>query len=83
MGQNHIIQSVFYIKVLSIRCNLLNPVVKVKNRMVLSVLVVYPHDRMADGELGLAATQHHASVTSHIANLGEEDPNQNSEDGFY
>lgn len=51
--------------------------------MVVSVPVVYPHDRVADGELGLAATQDHASVTSHIANLEEEDPNQNSEDGFY
>ena len=36
-------------------CNLLNTILKVKERMVLSVLVVYPLDSVAAWELPLAS----------------------------
>ena len=46
---------------LNVSCNLLNTALKVENRMygyriVISVLVVYPCDHMADWEVWLAAT---------------------------
>ena len=54
--QYHLTQSLFYIKVLNVSCNLLNTVLDWKPewlcgwRMVLSVLVVFAHDQMADWE---------------------------------
>lgn len=52
---------------LSISCNLLNAVLKVKNRMLLSVLVFYPRDYVADREMRLATTsQHHKRVSYYI-----------------
>ena len=53
VGQNHLIQSIFYKKVVDSACNLL----KVKteqlsgSRMVVNVLFVSPRDHLADGEL--------------------------------
>ena len=65
-------QSLFYNKVLNISCNLLNSALKVKNTMILSVLVVYPHNQVVFG----GATAHcrcHASQEStvqHIDSMG-------------
>lgn len=50
----------YCIIVLSISCSLSNTILKVKNRMVVSVSVVYIRDGVAAGFLGLpAAGQHH------------------------
>ena len=53
VGQNHLMQSLFYNKVLNISCNLFNIVLKVKTSGFmgtkwLSVSVFYPRDRVAD-----------------------------------
>ena len=53
VGQNHPTQSLFHNKVLNTSWNVLNTVLKVQNRMVFSVLVVYPRERITDWELGL------------------------------
>lgn len=45
--------------------NLLNTVLKVKNRMVVNVSVVYPHDHMAAWELQLVATIQHCDREVH------------------
>ena len=42
---------------MNISCDLLNTVLKVKNRMVVRVSVVYPCDCMADQELLCPASQ--------------------------
>ena len=60
VGQNHLTQWLFYNKVLNNSYNLLNPVLKVKNRMAGCVqndcnhTVVDPPHSMADWELLLA-----------------------------
>ena len=56
---NHLTQSLFYSKELNSFCYLSNTALKVKNKMAMSVWVVYPQDHVADRELWLtAATQH-------------------------
>ena len=52
VGQNHLTQSLFYKKVLTISCNLLSTVLKVRDRMVVSVSIVCPCDGGADWGLG-------------------------------
>ena len=49
-------QSLFYNKVLNISCNLLSTVLKVRNRMVVSVSIDYTGDCVADWELWLSGT---------------------------
>lgn len=68
--KNHLTESLFYNKVSNVLCNLVNTVLKVKNRVVVwyrmfvNVLVVFPCDHVADWELGLPATaQHHDSIS--------------------
>ena len=52
-------QSLFYNKMLTISCNLLNTMMKVKSSMVVNVSVVYP-ECVTDWELWLTAmAQHH------------------------
>lgn len=57
VGQNHLTQWLFYNKVLNSSCNLLNPVLKVRNRMVVwvqndcNLIFVDPPHSMADWEL--------------------------------
>lgn len=52
---------------LNISCNVLNTILKVKNRMLLSISAVYPHDCVADWKLGPFTTQQecitHVSLT--------------------
>ena len=61
--KNHLIQSLFYNKVLNIACNLSSAVLKVKNRMVVwvqngcvCILVVDLHDCVSDWELRLTGS---------------------------
>ena len=62
-------------------CSLLNTVLKVKNRMVVSVPAVYPSAQAADWAQHTAAAQHHESIVQHIASLGK-DGNSNFEVWF-
>ena len=50
--------SLFHNEVLNISCNLLNIELDVKDRMVVSVSVVYSCDRVADWELWFPTTAH-------------------------
>ena len=46
----------------------MNTVLRVKNRMVISLLLVYPGDRVIDWELRLpAAAQHHERVLYRVS----------------
>ena len=77
-------QSLFYNKVLNISCNLLNTVLVEKNRIVVSLSVVYPRDHVADWELWLAASaQHHKRVLHCILLAQEKIKIQNSKYSFY
>lgn len=68
VGQNNFTRSLYYNEVLTISYNVLNSILKVKNGVVISVLVIYPHDLMADLQLWLTApVQHHQSITLDIA----------------
>lgn len=52
--------------------------------MVLSVLVVDTHDRVAEGELPLSATaQYHESLVPLITSLGEEQNSKFTKYGSY
>ena len=76
-------QSLFYNEMLSILCNSLNTVLKVKNRMVINVLIVHPRDHMADWQLQPTATgQHHERVSDHILLAQEKIKIQNLSYGF-
>ena len=60
VGQNYLTKGLLYNIVLNILCNLLNTVLKVKNRIVAWVqnggsVLFSPPDRMADWELWLTA----------------------------
>ena len=78
-------QSLFYIIVLSISCNLLNTVLKVRNRMVVRVSVVNPRDGVANWELWLApAVQHHKRILYYMSLVwGGKIQIQESKCGFY
>ena len=66
------------------KCNLLNTVVKMKNIILISLSVVYPHDCVADCELWLpAATQHHGRVLHHMLLTQEKIKHQNLKYGFF
>ena len=53
-------------------------------RMVVSVLVVYPHDYVADWELWVAtAAQNHKGLSYHILSAWEKIKIQNLKYGFY
>lgn len=62
LGQDHLMQTMWYS---SVHCNLLSTVLKVKTRMaygcrgVVSVLVIFPLECVADWELRLSATAQH------------------------
>lgn len=57
---------------MNISYNLLDTVLKVKNRMVISVLVIHSHDLVADWEHRFTATaQHHGSTVLHDASPGK------------
>lgn len=51
VGKNDLTQNLFCNKVLIISCNLLNTTLKVQNRMVVSLSVIYALDGAADWEL--------------------------------
>lgn len=73
--QNHLTQIRFYYRLLSISCELWNTALKVRNRMIESISVIYPWDHVADWELRLTATaQNHQRVSSpmHIASSGKD-----------
>lgn len=60
---------------MSISWDLLNTVLKVKNRMVTRVLVVYPCDHMAGwltGNCSLLPEHHENDTVQHIASPGED-----------
>lgn len=73
VGPSYLAHSRFYNEVLNILCSLLNNILKVKNRVVVSVLVVSPRDRGADWEPQLTAAAHHhkKSLLVRIASLGK------------
>ena len=54
---------------LNISCNLLTTILKVRNRMVVDVLIVYPHDDMADWELWVVALPSITSIISYVTSL--------------
>lgn len=80
-GQSQRKQSLFFNKILNISCNVSNSVLKMRNRMVLwvlSVLVVNPHDSVADWELWRLPLP--SNTQEHIASQGKD---QNSKKSFY
>ena len=54
---------------LNISCNLLSTILKVRNRMVVDVLIVYPHDDMADWEPWGVALPSITSIISYVTSL--------------
>ena len=87
-GQNHLTQRLFYSKMLTISCNLLTTVLKVKIRMVVwvqmvvSVSIVDPHGHEADWELPhYPASQER--VSDHILLAREKTQMQISKYAFY
>ena len=74
VGQNYLTQKLFYNKVLNISLSFLQSEKQWLNgcRMVLSVLVVYSSDCVADWELWLAATAQHHERVSYCILLAQE-----------
>lgn len=87
-GQNHVIQSLFYNKVLTISCNLLNTVLIVENGMAIwewravSISVVYPPNHMAD-RCHCCSDPAQESGSDHTLLAQEKIKIQNSKCGFY
>ena len=73
VGPSYLAHSQLYNKVLNILCSLLNNRLKVKNRVIVSVLVVSLRDRGADWEPQLTAASHHhkKSLLVRITSLGK------------
>lgn len=84
MGENPLTQSLFYNKVLNSSCNIVNPVLKLKNQNGCLHSSHLPRDHMADWELCCAVpAQQHNTVWYRVSLTWGKTKIQNVKYGFY